>query len=83
MFSVEQQLDNVSSMAVCQQYCQSASAFNCRAYHYDESSKGCFLSADDRISVKSAINEVVQGQQQLMGFMERSECIDSKSLSCF
>lgn len=78
LFSVEQEVQNVATMAACQQYCQSSANFTCRSYRYEEGTRRCLLSADDRISVKSASNDIVQGQQQLIGFMERGECVDSK-----
>ncbi|OWA53876.1 hypothetical protein BV898_18295 [Hypsibius exemplaris] len=78
LFSVEAEVANVANITDCLHLCRNSEAFVCRAYRFDEALKQCLLSADDRASVRNAAD---QGQTQLVGFMERAECIDI-TMSC-
>ena len=75
LFSADTEISSVDNISACQQLCRLHESFVCRAYRYDETAKQCLLSADDRASARSATD---QGQQQLFGYMERAECIDSE-----
>ncbi|XP_055346140.1 uncharacterized protein LOC129593719 [Paramacrobiotus metropolitanus] len=85
LFSVETELDNTTSIKECETYCHQEENFVCRAYRYDEDTKTCVLSADDRISLINANNDLQQTRsaqdKSLTGFMERGDCVDV-SMSC-
>lgn len=83
MYSVESEVENATNIKDCEVFCRKQDKFNCRAFRFDEETKKCVLSGDDRSSLRNSHvdQQLPEGQapgQVLFGYMERGECIDSK-----
>lgn len=68
-------VSNIVNEISCQEECSDYKEFNCRSFIYNQSSKQCYLSPDDKWNVEKTAKDDQNGSN----YYEKVECLDGES----